>query len=173
MEWKAITSVLGVIGMVCGGLYWFYKNIAKPSIKFIRGYEKTENKEIELEKYKYFSSYIDKKVDGIVQLSEVPLFICNSEGLCTLANIKLCELFGATEAQMKGYGWINYIHDDDKERARVTWEQLIHSGGEDIETDYRIVHGKTMETIHVTYHAIISRNEIGEVMVSVGKAKKK
>lgn len=173
MDGKTITSILGIVGMVGAGGYWTWLKIIKPVISFVKRYERLEKGVDGLESMKAYSEYIDKKVDGCIYISDHPLFICNREGLCILANAAICELFGASEKQMKGFGWLNFLHPDDKEKALAIWEQAIHNGGNDVKASYRIVHGVSEEIIQATYHAVISRNEIGEVIVSVGKAYKK
>lgn len=173
MEWKTITQILGLVGLIGGGSYWTWKNIVKPCLAFVKRFEEIGKGFDKLAGMVDRSNYIDKKVDALVYLSDHAFFVCNKDGLCILANEALCNLFGAKENQMKGFGWLNFLHPDDKEKALHIWEQAIHNGGTDLKTNYRIIHGETEETITATYHAIISRDDDGEVIVSVGRAIKK
>ena len=150
-----------------------WKNFIKPAIRFIKKHESVEKRVQALEEDRGYNVYIDSKLDAVIQLLDAAFFVCDKNGICILANHRICELFGATEKQMRGYGWLNFLHRDDKDKAQKTLDQAIHNGGDDIKIELRVVHGITEEVIVAIYHVVISRDDEGEVIISVGKADKK
>lgn len=59
------------------------------------------------------------------------------------------HLTGQTPAQMAGYGWLDAIHPDDRERTRDAWRTaVLHQGVYD--TDYRI---RCTDGIHRWFNA--------------------
>ena len=173
MDEKDIVPFLGVIASLLGGIVWLWKKLVKPIINFVKRLEKLEEKLIILEGTPKSVSYINKKTDVMIYLSSDPLFLCNSDGLCILANNAICELFGASENQMKGVGWMNFLHPDDREKAWYMWKTAIENGSSDIKSYYRIIHGETEEEVEAICHAIIARDDENAVLISIGKISNK
>lgn len=176
MTINSIGAILGLAATIGGGCWGFWKYFLKQTIKFIEDQKKQEVKTKENENYikgleeKFM--YVSKKSDGIIHLLPYPMFVCDKHGLCILANEALCNLFGGSERQLRGHGWLSFVHPDDKDKAQKVWDEAIDSYS-DIKTNYRIIHGDTQEEITCTYHAIISRNDEQEVLVSVVRVNKK
>lgn len=172
METKDIVAILGIVASITTGVIWCWKYLIKPSINFVK---KVDTLSSEVEKLEFIESritYVDRKADGIIHLSDHAMFVCDGEGLCILANVAVCELFGASENQMKGYGWLNFLHPDDRKMASEVWKESMQTGSTDIKARYRIIHGHTEEEIEAVYHAIISRDEESKVIISIGRVNK-
>lgn len=92
---------------------------------------------------------------------------CDAQGLCTWVNNALCELYGLTEEQMLGNGWLAAV--DESERAEV-WNQWHENIKLDIphESKYTIYNRKTRETFKVRTTAITHRTNDGKVLAYYG-----
>lgn len=172
MAIKDIATLLTVITSVIAGFYYGWIKMAKPVLTFIKEFREVEKRVAKLETNIPYIEYIDQKANGMILLSEVPMFLCDRDGECIMVNRALCELFGGTEYQLKGYGWTNFIHPDDRSLAWQKWLDTVRGGSEDIIANYRILHGETSQEIHVVYHAILSRDKEKEIIVAVGAVKK-
>ena len=173
MDIKEVASIIGVVGALFGAVRWSYLYIDKKFLEPIKkNTERVKDLDDDGEKIQHNSSrinYVDKKLDCIIYLFPLPMFVTDSNGLCTLANEEICDLFGSNENEMKGFGWLNFIHPDDRQKALAAWESVVKNYGMDVKLSYRVVHGDTSEIIFCTYHALISRDGDFKVIVSVGK----
>lgn len=172
--WKDLMAVGSVTFAVIGAGYQVWKKGLKPIFQFLKEFDdikKRQSKDFNsIEDLKKRCLFQDRKSDSIIQLSSTPMFVCNEDGLCTLANKAIMDLFGASSiSQMRGYGWLQFIHPKDRARAQHDWETAINSGGEDFTSSYTIVHGVTEEEIEATYHSIIGRDHENQALVAVGK----
>lgn len=171
MSIKDIGGLIAIFGSLLGGLWWAWKNVVKPVLSFIKSMEDMQKEIKSLHALTDKIEYLKGKTNGVIYLSDVPMFVCNEEGLCILANRAMCELFGGEEKQMRGYGWLGFIHPDDRAAAQRHWELAIHSGNEDVTGEYRIINGDSV--VDAVYHSIIIRGNEGQLIVSVGKVKQK
>jgi PAS domain S-box-containing protein len=171
MSIKDIGGLIAIFGSLIGGIWWAWKNMIKPVLAFIKSMEEMQIDIKELQKLPDRIEYVKGKTNGVIYLSDVPMFVCNEEGLCILANKAICDLFGAEEKQMRGYGWLNFLHPEDRALAQRHWELAIHSGNEDVTGEYRIINGDSV--VDAVYHSIIIRGNEGQLIVSVGKVKQK
>jgi PAS domain S-box-containing protein len=168
LGWRDWTLIGALIAMFFGGGTFAYNRI-KGLIKFLDGYDEIK-KTVTLHAKNI--EYIHSMVSGLIRLLHDPFFVCDSEGYCTEANMALCELFGATQEQMMGSGWSNFIVAADRERAWAEWITGVKTGSVDIVGFYKIRHGISRKTIDVTYRATIHHDKTGDVVVvCVGKAK--
>jgi PAS domain S-box-containing protein len=53
------------------------------------------------------------------------IFICNPEGICTYSNKTLAKMFGLSQAEMIGHGWVGPIVD--KEKAFNNWKFSVNN----------------------------------------------
>ncbi len=176
-NWGQIKILLGILSVLIGGAYAIWVKFIKPLLKFIKEWEAlsktvSEHTDDVIALFER-AEYLDRKIDAILYLSDHAMIVCNSDGVCVLANDAACELFGAAENNLKGYGWYNYIHKDDRASAEHIIGQLLKNGGSDVRTSFRVIHGKTEDTVIATYHAIVARDSEGEVLISVGRLNKK
>lgn len=51
------------------------------------------------------------------KLGRVAIYQTNAEGRCVYVNSALCELFGLTEKDALGLGWLDRVHLEDRDRV--------------------------------------------------------
>lgn len=102
--------------------------------------------------------------DATFHLSKDAMFKNDADGHCVLANSALCTLFGSTQEQMLGLGWLNFIIEEDKKRIKNEWSSIIESGKE-ISSYYTVYNPVLEEYIPLTYKAIINRDSEGVISV--------
>ena len=95
--------------------------------------------------------------DATFYLSKEPMFKTDDKGYYISVNTSLCNLIGATEIELLGLGWLNYISLQDRDRVWEEWENIIESGKE-ISLFYGIKNPTTMEVIPVKCRAVINRD---------------
>lgn len=100
-------------------------------------------------------------------LSDTPMFKNDANGYCIAANTALCRLFGATEEEMLGDGWLNYVVKEDRDRARTYWHNQIKANSVVIDR-YVITPGGSGAKLEITYKAMVNRSFSGEPVSIVG-----
>jgi len=110
--------------------------------------------------------YILSERDAEFQLSKSAMFRNDNIGNCTGANKALTELFGGTEEQLLGHGWVNFIVESDRERAKEEWVNVV-DGGTEISSSYMITNPLTEETFPIKYRAIINRSPHDGHIISI------
>ena len=108
--------------------------------------------------------------DATFLLSKEPMFKNDEHGYCILANNALCQLYGVSQEQMLGLGWLNYIIEEDKERIKEEWINVIETGTE-ISSYYTIINQVTDEEVPVKYRAIINKHN-GKIISAIGNVEK-
>jgi PAS domain S-box-containing protein len=76
------------------------------------------------------------------------------------------EITGQTPEQQQGEGWLERVHPDDRERARVAWGASMTSG-ESYRVEYRIL-DRSGEARSVLSRAVAVRGPAGEIREWVG-----
>lgn len=110
--------------------------------------------------------YILSERDAEFQLSKNAMFRNDGEGYCIAVNKMLTDLFGATEQQMLGLGWVNFIIESDRNRAKTEWENITDSGSE-ISTTYHIHNPIINEVFPIKYRAIVNRDPHDDHIISI------
>lgn len=100
-------------------------------------------------------------------LSETPMFKNDANGYCTAANNALCKLFGATEEDMMGDGWLNFVVTEDRDRAGRYWHTQVQNNNVVIDS-YVITPGGKGDKVQVRYKALVNRSFNGEPISMVG-----
>lgn len=125
---------------------------------------------------KDFSDRLDKVDEGqlhIIQNRRIqqdaspnPWFEADRNGRYTWVNRAWCRLTGMDVAQALGYGWLNGVHEDDRDRVGMAWERAMEQ--ERIyEGRYRLVdrHGEATEPL--TFVATpVKRNDPAQTIMS-------
>lgn len=112
--------------------------------------------------------------DAAFYLFKEPMFKTDDKGYYISVNTSLCNLIGATEIELLGLGWLNYISLQDRDRVWEEWENIIESGKE-ISTYFTIENPETMEMIPVKCRAVINRsgNSVISIIGSIEKTSNK
>lgn len=108
--------------------------------------------------------------DATFLLSKEPMFKNDEHGYCILANNALCQLYGVSQEQLLGLGWLNYISEEDKERIKEEWLNVIETGTE-IASYYTIINQVTDEEVPVKYRTIINKHN-GRIISAIGNVEK-
>jgi PAS domain S-box-containing protein len=95
--------------------------------------------------------------ESTFDMSGTALFICDSKGLCVEVNDALLSIFNTTADQMYGYGWLSFIHPDDVDRVKKTWEMAVNSYTIKITDHYRVVDKDTYKVINECHYKAIFR----------------
>jgi len=65
------------------------------------------------------------------------VWTCRPDGWCDYLSRQWVEYTGHPEAGQLGYGWVEYLHPQDRERVRSEWEAAI-ARGDHFEMEFRI-----------------------------------
>lgn len=103
----------------------------------------------------------------IIMINPVPMYECDKEGKCILANTALCELFGLSEQEMLGNGWLSAIAPEDRQQC---WEHFQHSIKLDIpyEWNYTVVNYKTHKRLRCKTEVTVLRDVKGKPILFQG-----
>jgi len=72
-------------------------------------------------------------VESLPQL----VWTCRPDGYCDYLSRQWVEYTGIPEAKQLGFGWVDTLHPDDRERVVVEWEQAVTTSDR-FDTDFRI-----------------------------------
>ena len=156
----------------------FYKRVYKPCYELLNKikYEINNNggKSIKdlVEKINESITKLSAMNDAMLSISEQCIFKCSSDGRCTFANESLCELYGATQEEMMGFGWINFLLQSERDDNEKNWKRAIENDSS-VSSEYTVVHGITGEKIPCYYKAAIKRDSTGKIVSILGIVHKK
>ncbi|MEO6006378.1 MAG: PAS domain S-box protein [Opitutus sp.] len=94
------------------------------------------------------------------------VWACSSEGACTFQGPQWVSATGQSCAEALGYGWLEMIHPDDRERTGELWQKAV-AEARTFETEYRL------RTEAGTYRWFLSRADmikdaVGTVQLWIG-----
>ena len=91
------------------------------------GRDLTETKRLELERQQAFCLLdgIQRRYSSLVEASPVGIFRSDLAGNCIYASEICCEILGLSQEAMKGQGWQQAIHPEDKEQVLAAWSRAI------------------------------------------------
>lgn len=115
---------------------------------------------------------LGSEMRAFTEFSESPIFINNRDGTCTYVNEAICKLFGAKREEMLGFGWVNFLPDDERYVKSENWLRSIQKDSV-INDTYHIINGVTGEKIFCEYTATITRDLKGDPITIVGTVRKK
>jgi PAS domain S-box-containing protein len=104
----------------------------------------------------------------IIATHPVAIYECEPvNGRCITANSVLCDLFGLSEAQMLGAGWLSALSSSDRQNCWESFQKAIES---DIpyEWNYTIVNHKTKETHKCRTEMVVLRDQKGRPILYQG-----
>ncbi|MFC6998757.1 PAS domain-containing protein [Rufibacter roseus] len=88
------------------------------------------------------------------------------DGYCDYYNQKWVEYSGLSMEELYGYGWIEIVHPDDREKASAAWRKAVESKT-DYQVEYRVRRADGKYRWHLT-KGLPRLNEKGEVIMWVG-----
>jgi two-component system CheB/CheR fusion protein len=65
---------------------------------------------------------------------------CRPDGACDYVNRRWVDYTGAPQTKHLGYGWLEYVHPEDRDRVRYTWQVAVQDGS-DFESEFRLEDG--------------------------------
>lgn len=99
--------------------------------------EQLEHKALALEKLNTELAQKHQELDAIVRTAPDIIFSRNANGARDYISARFYEYTGAPLDSGIGFGWLDYVHPDDKEQSLSRWMQCVQSG-ESYECDYRL-----------------------------------
>lgn len=81
----------------------------------------------------------EQRFRALVDASAQIVWTASADGAALEDSPSWREFTGQTHAQRKGYGWLNAIHPDDRERIAEMWRDAVASRTP-VETEYRLRH---------------------------------
>ncbi|HWO36097.1 MAG TPA: response regulator, partial [Candidatus Acidoferrum sp.] len=79
----------------------------------------------------------NQELDAIVQTAPDIIFSRQADGARDYISSRFYEYTGAAPGSAVGFGWMEYLHPDDKERSLAEWMGCVRSG-EGYESEYRM-----------------------------------
>lgn len=109
-------------------------------------------------------------VTTILDTLELAQFLCDENGLCISVNRHWVNLTGMSENEAEGNNWIVSVHQEDRERIRNRWHQLIENSSP-FDEIFRYEHCITHAVTKVRCTAKEIRNENKERIFVIGLSK--
>jgi PAS domain S-box-containing protein len=79
----------------------------------------------------------NQELDAIVKTAPDIIFSRQADGARDYISGRFYEFTGAPAGSANGFGWLDYIHPDDRERSMTHWLNCVQSG-DNYESDYRM-----------------------------------
>jgi PAS domain S-box-containing protein len=102
--------------------------------------ERTEELEKRAEILQQLNSELARKnqdLDAIVKTAPDIIFSRRSDGTRDYISDRFYEYTGASPDSATGFGWLDYVHSDDKESSLAEWDHCVESG-DNYECEYRL-----------------------------------
>jgi len=96
-----------------------------------------EQKALDLEKANHNLAQKNQELDAIVQTAPDIIFSRQADGGREYISSRFYEYTGAAPGSAIGFGWLEYVHPDDKESSLAQWMRCVQSG-EAYESEYRL-----------------------------------
>ena len=97
-----------------------------------------EQKALALQKLNSDLGQKNQELDAIVHTAPDIIFSRQADGTRDYISSRFYEYTGAPAGSAVGFGWLEYLHPDDKERSLELWMRCVQSG-ESYESEYRIL----------------------------------
>lgn len=96
-----------------------------------------EQKALDLEKVNEHLAQRNQELDAIVQTAPDIIFSRQPDGGREYISSRFYEYTGAESGSAIGYGWMEYVHAEDKEPSLAQWMRCVETG-ETYESEYRL-----------------------------------
>jgi PAS domain S-box-containing protein len=102
--------------------------------------ERTEELEKRAEMLQQLNSELTRKnqdLDAIVKTAPDIIFSRRADGTRDYVSDRFYEYTGAPAGSAMGFGWLDYVHSDDRESSMAQWADCVESG-ENYQCEYRL-----------------------------------
>jgi PAS domain S-box-containing protein len=99
--------------------------------------QELEQKALVLERVNADLAQKNQELDAIVQTAPDIIFSRQPDGGREYISSRFYEYTGAPANSAIGFGWLEYVHPDDKEQSEAHWMRCVQSG-ETYESEYRL-----------------------------------
>src|SRR6201981_3967272 len=79
----------------------------------------------------------NQELDAIVHTAQDIIFSRNPDGSRDYISDRFYDFTGAPPGSANGFGWLDYVHPDDKQKAMAEWMRCVESGAP-YEAEYRL-----------------------------------
>jgi PAS domain S-box-containing protein len=79
----------------------------------------------------------NQELDAIVRTAPGIIFSRQADGAREYISDRFYEYTGAAAGSAKGFGWLDFVHADDRERSMAHWMHCVQSG-DNYESEYRM-----------------------------------
>ncbi len=79
----------------------------------------------------------NQELDAIIHTAPDIIFSRKADGSRDYISDRFYEFTGASPGSANGFGWLDYVHPDDKEKAMGDWMRCVESGA-NYEVEYRL-----------------------------------
>jgi PAS domain S-box-containing protein len=104
----------------------------------------------------------NQELDAIMHTAPDIIFSRRVDGARDYISDRFYEYTGAPAGSANGFGWLDYVHPEDKERSLAQWMHCVESG-ESYESEYRI-RGKDGNYRWFRARAVPIRDQHGEII---------
>ena len=171
-RWQTLLIILGGITAVIG----FYKKVLKPTIKWITRWntmfkefipDSGKSMKDQVTNIEILACYLKSVQDAQIRLDNLAIITCNGGGRCISVNKSWCDLSGLTQNEALGWGWLNAVLTEDRERVKEDWITAINDNSE-FNSTYKFINKVTKDVFNVEAICLITRNSQKEVVSIVG-----
>lgn len=96
-----------------------------------------EQKALDLEKANQDLAQKNQELDAILQTAPDIIFSRHPDGGRQFISSRFYDYTGAEPGSAIGYGWLEFVHPEDKESSLAQWERCVQTG-EPYESEYRL-----------------------------------
>src|SRR5579862_2969193 len=100
--------------------------------------QELEQKALDLQKLNNDLAQRNQELDAIVHTAPDIIFSRQADGTRDYISGRFYDYTGASPGSATGYGWLEYVHPEDKEESLAQWMRCVQSG-EPYESEYRIL----------------------------------
>ena len=79
----------------------------------------------------------NQELDAIIHTAPDIIFSRKADGSRDYISDRFYEFTGAAPGSANGFGWLDYVHPEDKEKAMADWMRCVESGA-NYEAEYRL-----------------------------------
>jgi len=121
-------------------------------------------------KYLRTHSYVsDSRHAFLVNELKLPVWESDITGSCLAASDALAELMGCTVREILGYGWVNAVPEEERERVKADWDYAIQHH-QAFSTRYHFVHSNGNKVL-IHGQATPVRDGDGNIVRYIGRAR--